>query len=538
MSSLSEHVSLTITESNVSVTRLGFGTPLILSVNAGFAERIRYYTELTGLTDDGFVSTSPEYLAARAIMSQNPSPERFAIGRAVGKPTQAYTIGITSAAAGSTYGLNVLGTGVTATECRYTALANQTFTAANATETFTTVAHGMSTGDGPFRVSNSGGALPAGLAVDTDYWVISLTADTYQLATSKADALALTELLITTDGTGTQTLLRANNDTIVAQLVQSLNAVVGKNYTAVHTPGAGETDTIVVTGTAAGDWFSLEITNVTLMSGAQTHAEPGTTLAADLAAIAVENTDWYALVTLYNSEAYVKAAAAWIETEKKIYIADVAQSETVTLAAAGTGSSDLADDLKVLAYTRTATAYHPSPGAMLGAAWLGTRLPFDPGAETWKFARPAGVSAVSLTATHRVNLRAKKANTLQTVAGVNIMWEGTTVDGDFIDTTRGLDWLEDDMTKAVFGAMAGALKVPYTNAGLAFIENQIRGSLSRAISRGILSPDLADEPIITMPKIANISANDKGIRLLPDVKWSARLAGAVHRVQINGTVSV
>ncbi len=85
-------------------------------------------------------------------------------------------------------------------------VADTVFTAANASETFTATAHGLLTGDGPVQVSNAGGALPTGLVAATDYWVIKLTANTFKLATSFLNAMAGTNLLISTDGTGTQTL--------------------------------------------------------------------------------------------------------------------------------------------------------------------------------------------------------------------------------------------------------------------------------------------------------------------------------------------
>lgn len=444
MSSLSEHVVLTITQDAVGISRAGFGTPLILSCNAPFAERIRYYADLPSLVDDGFATTSPEYRAARAVLSQSPHPELVAIGRAVGKPTQTYQVTVSTVANEHTYKLRVKGEGVTDTTVEFTSDAN---------------------------------------ALDAE---------------------------------------------IAAGLVAALNAVVGKNFTA-----SGASSPISITGDAAGNWFSIESVEPGMLKVEQTHAEPATALATDLDAIQLENGDWYALVTLYNSDAYVKAAAAWIETQTKIYAADLSNSETVTLA---DGGGDTADDLQGLAYARTFVCYHPSPADMFGAAWLGRVLPLDPGSETWKFKTLSGVNPVTTTATHRVNLRAKKANTYQTIAGRNITWEGTTVDGDFIDVTRGIDWLEDDMTKAVFGALASANKIPYTNAGVALIENEIRGSLNRAIAAGILSDD--PEPVLTVPKVANVAAVDKGVRLLPDVKWSGTLQGAIHKVSISGVISV
>ena len=69
----------------------------------------------------------------------------------------------------------------------------------------TIVAHGLHTGDGPIRFTTSG-TLPAGLALATDYYVIKLSADTFSLATTLANALAGTAIDITGNGTGTHTL--------------------------------------------------------------------------------------------------------------------------------------------------------------------------------------------------------------------------------------------------------------------------------------------------------------------------------------------
>lgn len=439
--SLSEHVSLTITQDTVGVARAGFGIPLILSMYAAFAERVRFYTALVDVADD-FAVTTPEYLAARAMFSQSPKPEMIAIGRAANKPTAVYTLNITAVRNSYTYSIDVVGEGVTTTTVEYT-----------------------------------------------------------------SDASA-------TDGE------------IVAGLVAALNLVTGKNFTA-----AGATSPFTVTANAAGEWFSLEV-NPADIKVARTDADPG--VATDLTAIALENDSWYALCAPgWNSNAQILAIAAHIEAIRKIYIADCSDSESVTLAVSG---SDTLDDLKTAAYARTAAMYHPSPADMAGAAWLGRVLPIDPGSDSWKYKTLAGVNPVTLTATHRVNLRAKKANTYQTIAGLNITWEGTTADGDFIDVQRGLDWIDDDMTKSVYEALAGSDKIPYTNAGVAQIEGAVRGSLSRAVSMGILADD--PEYTVTVPLVSAVSNADKALRLLPDVKFSATLAGAVHKVEIDGVVSL
>lgn len=79
--------------------------------------------------------------------------------------------------------------------------ATKTFTAANATDLLTATAHGLLAGQ-KCRLTNSGGALPAGLAANTDYWLVTVTANTFQLATTKGGA----PVNFTSDGTGTHTL--------------------------------------------------------------------------------------------------------------------------------------------------------------------------------------------------------------------------------------------------------------------------------------------------------------------------------------------
>lgn len=85
-------------------------------------------------------------------------------------------------------------------------VADDDFTAVHGTEIFTAAGHGLQTGDGPVQLTNSGGALPAGLSTATDYWIIKIDANTFYLATTLALALAGTFLSITGNGTGTHTL--------------------------------------------------------------------------------------------------------------------------------------------------------------------------------------------------------------------------------------------------------------------------------------------------------------------------------------------
>ena len=440
MATLSNHVALTISVDSLGVARAGFGVPLILSHTAAWAERVRSYTDLSGVAGD-FATTSPEYLAAQALFGQTPHPSLIKIGRAANVPTQQYTF--TPTAINSTeYKIQVHGEGVTPEEVSYTSDASAT------------VAE------------------------------------------------------------------------ITAGLTTALNGVTGKNFTAVD-----NTTHVTITGDAAGDWFSLELLDPTHGVIVQDHADPG--VAADIAAIVVEDDAWYCLLTHFNSNGYVTAAAADMNARKKIYVFDVAENEAITTAV---GNSDTLDDMSTAGYGRVAGSYHPRPAAMFSAAWAGRVLPLEPGSATWSLKTLQGPATVDLTATHRTNLTARNANSYESVAGVSITFNGTTSDGDYIDVQRGIDWLEDDMSKRVFESLAGANKIPFTDAGVSVVEADVRASLNEAVRKGILAD--SPEPVTEVPLVADVSTANKTARNLPDVKFSGTLAGAIHKVTITGVVSV
>ena len=69
----------------------------------------------------------------------------------------------------------------------------------------TLVAHGFTTGDSLYITTT--GALPTGLSVNTLYYAITVTADTFRLATSRANALVPTPITTTGSQSGTHTIV-------------------------------------------------------------------------------------------------------------------------------------------------------------------------------------------------------------------------------------------------------------------------------------------------------------------------------------------
>lgn len=345
------------------------------------------------------------------------------------------------------------------------------------------------------------------------------------------------QILVKGEGV-TETTVEFESDTdatvaeVGAGLVAALNNVTGKNFTATD----NEDGTFDVTGDSAGDWFSLEILDRTDLAAVVDHADPG--VATDLAAIKLADNEWYELLTLYNSSAYVLAAAAWVESNKKRYRADC--SDTTALTDAVESGTDLIDDLATQGYERTMGCYHPDPSEFFACAWAGRVLPIDPGKIIDKFKTLAGISTVTMTSTERSNLVNKRGNSYES-AGVDITFNGmSAMDGRFFDTVRDRDALEDDVQKSVMEAIASGNKVEFSDAGVAIVEAAVRGALRRNTSNESEQRILAASPVptVTVPKVADVSTADKTARTLPDVKFSGTLGGGIHSVEVTGSVSL
>lgn len=85
--------------------------------------------------------------------------------------------------------------------------ADKAVTFDNTTDQVLATLHGLQTGDGPLRLEVTGGALPAELAEDTDYYWIRDSADDGGLAANLYDANAGTRVTFSDDGTGSAVLV-------------------------------------------------------------------------------------------------------------------------------------------------------------------------------------------------------------------------------------------------------------------------------------------------------------------------------------------
>jgi hypothetical protein len=260
------------------------------------------------------------------------------------------------------------------------------------------------------------------------------------------------------------------------------------------------------------------------------------TVTNDLNAISAVNDDWYALASTTRTTATIKQIAAWVEARIKLYGISSDNANIINVAA-GTDTTSIAAFLNINGYVRSFVIYHQdSQDDFPECAWFGAVLPLVPGSETWKFKKLNGIAYSNLTSNQETNAFDKSCNTYEYIGGAGITQQGTVAQGEYIDIIRGVDWLTSTIQTYVYSVLVNNPKVPYTDAGIASIQAEVKRALQLGISNNFIAADPA--PICTVPRAADVPPIDKANRILKNVKFTATLAGAIHAVEISGTVSV
>lgn len=349
--------------------------------------------------------------------------------------------------------------------------------------------------------------------------------------TFAGDLITDNTVALKVNGTTVTVPFNASHVQTMTDLDTAISAVEG--IASVTVGGSGDR-VLTITATAGYEMTLADLTitgGASQTTGAFAVTEAGKTVASELDLLRLETDAFYAVLLTSTVLADQLTCAAWTESQKKIYL--TRSNEAGILAATTT---DIAARLDALGYNRSAVMYYGSTDDYRDAAWAGACLPLNPGSETWKFKTLAGVVADSLTTTQTANAQGKHCNLYRTIGGIDVTSEGYMASGRFIDQTRGIDWLEARLQEDVYHVLATTPKVPYTDAGVMLVTGPIRARLANGVAVGLLAEDPA--PTVTAPLVADNSVTDRANRILPDVAFTANLAGAIHSVQIAGVVSV
>lgn len=554
--SLSDIVDVQITADTRFPTRLGFGTPLVIGFLTGFVDRVKTVSGTSELAALGIVEDDQQsgkvFDAVKAIFSQNPRPKRIKIGRRLGAPSQSIKLTPTDPTEDNVTTVTIGGvpftftSTVAATIAEITAgltlLINPDLDAIILTGVSAAAPQVLTGASLDGVIGTAAIAPPRNLVMTFD---ASVDWDPTTMVVTGKDAAGRTiteDFAIETSTTATGAKLFAS----VTQIDIPTQTGAGGTFTG----GVGKifanaeleitaTDNATDLDVAAdnvGDWYPFTGFDLRLEVDDQT-AEPGITLGTDLAAMTLEDADWYGLIVADGqSQAQIESAAAFVETNKKFYIAhsfDTNVTQDTTL--------DVASQLQLSAFFRSKVIYmRQAAGTFPDAAWMGSVFPRDPGSVTWEFQELTGVvvdtlDPGSLNADIITELRAKNVSYYLNVRGFRVTLHSKTAAGEFMDVVRFIDFLTDAIGVDVFAFLLSLPKTPFTTIGIAGVGGAVKAVGRRGQRIGGLSLD-QDLTVVT-PDLADLDPADVANRILKDVTFNWILAGAIHAAEIRGNVS-
>lgn len=240
------------------------------------------------------------------------------------------------------------------------------------------------------------------------------------------------------------------------------------------------------------------------------------------------NNQFLFLITDATENADIEAIAEYVEAQELFYafhVEDIVEK------------GELIEKLKALGYVRTMVLFNENTnGTVPEAGWVGRFGSEQAGSNTWVLKPIKGVLASELTEAQKQYLQDNNVSWLDSYEDDAVVSSraGKVAGGEWIDVMLGVQWITTRMREAVYNVLRNNRKVGMSNEGLAKIEAPIRQVIERAISMGILSS--TPQYTLTLPDILAMTPQERNSRKVTGIKFRARLEGAIHFVDIEGTV--
>jgi Protein of unknown function (DUF3383) len=195
----------------------------------------------------------------------------------------------------------------------------------------------------------------------------------------------------------------------------------------------------------------------------------------------------------------------------------------------------LAEELKAKSYSNIFLSYKAAADEYLSAALMGKMLPKTPGSSSWAFKELMDIRPQKINLALCEKLKSLNINRYIGISGQGLSLEGKVAKGEYIDVVHGRAWLQVRIQERLFRLFMLNDKIPFTSKGLDLVRCEISSQLSAAVDRGFLAAD--PKPEVFIPSLEDIDPIAREKRILPDVTFSARAAGAIHEIEIRGTIS-
>ena len=294
-----------------------------------------------------------------------------------------------------------------------------------------------------------------------------------------------------------------------------------------------EGDSADPVGIAARIAFSQSVKPQKIYIAVQKTTE-GSTLEAPTATLsrAESENGWYVALAAGIPEEDLEDMAEWTEAREKMF---------------GYAYADPADNPVTNTYYRTfGICYGDDAGSgdpYKHVAMAVRFLSYDAGSETWVNKSLASVSVSKFTDTEIDTIDKDPASYYIQVGDTGLVQGGKVRAGEWIDVIRFRDWLKNDMQLRILNLLVKRPKVPYTDKGIGLVRNQMIASLKEGTRRGGIAEDQynSDDELIpgfttSVPLAADLSDTQRKSYILEDCTFSAILAGAIHVVNVNGSL--
>ncbi len=462
MAKIDRVVKVDISLNTAGLSKEGFSTILVAGYHDIAGGIVQSFTQASDLTDAGFESTDPIYVACAAAFSQTPSPSVVKVGQLIASEQVISFKDNALPPVGTSLALTVAVTSADGTSL-YAKTINKT---------------------------------------------IALTDTVNAIYQDYLAALTTANLVLAIDSPTAAT----NLDIKLADTSHLLHV----SYIATDTAGT-----------------NLGLAKVTAATGASAD------MTAALASFLANDSEFYGVILASRVVAEIKDMAAACQANKKLFGTGTAEADVFK----GDATDDIGSFLQGKSYDHVYTFGDKEAGTEYAECALMARcFAINPGGETWANKQLTGVTSDKLSETEFLACKKKNVNTYEKFRNLAITQIGKVASGEWIDVIRFRDWLEEEIKTNVFTALINSDKVPYTDPGIAIIEKAIHAALVLGQTRGGIAPTEYDSDgnvnegfKITVPLAIDCSSNNKANRLLEDISFTARLAGAIHNVVIKGS---
>jgi len=269
---------------------------------------------------------------------------------------------------------------------------------------------------------------------------------------------------------------------------------------------------------------------------------PATDIVSDVQAIQLVDNDWYVINEFeYNEQV---ALAAYIETQEKLYGVFTDDANVIDQNKA-TDTTSIAALLHAADYDRSFVIYTGKSDPIvltdpnskyIEGAWCGKQLPTDPGSSSWANKALKGIPVDNLSGNQYDNALEKGANVYTIFAGLPLTQYGTVSSIEYIDIMRGIDWFTARLRERWINLLAQSEKIPYTDHGILLVENIVRAQIQDGIEENLIDGD-RNTYYVTTPKAIDADPDDRIARILRNVEWQWRAAGAIQKLFTNGRIT-